>query len=269
MILDEITGVGANRVILKYNVHDLDKSKMVGSLYVPNSVENAGEYQCENATVLAVGDNITSIKKGDKVIVSYHVGFDTLNRKKNIELIESREKDLLEMQSEFWNKRHLMSKPEQQMFGFKVEELKGELDRLQEGEVHITRNDHFIMEDDWHNEYRRCTIDSIYGILKEDKIYPIRGWVFCYEPELQQEEKSGDIIVSLEKKQESDRRATKMKVQYINPEDSAETKIAENMDIFVEAKFDFKFRVGDKRVYAAPIQKVCAAYFGSTLIPIA
>lgn len=72
-----INGIQAlkGKVILKYSFEDRETANFHNGIFIDPRWRE-GEFQPEIAEVLSIGENVHGIKKGERVIVSYHIAYD-------------------------------------------------------------------------------------------------------------------------------------------------------------------------------------------------
>lgn len=242
------------KVIVKFSTKEIERSKFFGRVFLPQTITNAGEYATETATVVSVCDGVDWLKPNDRVIISYLIAYDAVNsRPKNAERIDALDNEMNELQYELNKKR--MNRQDTKIVSARIEYIKEQMIYEDTNNTYSEKNQYYIDTDEQGNQIRWCTVEDIYGVIKGSKIAPSLNWVFIHEPIVVEDKNKGKIVL-LTKKQDREKKAFEAKVKYINDLDKKEVKFKKGDTIFVAPQFDFKFKVGEKREWAVPLNKI-------------
>lgn len=248
------------RLILKYKAEDIERSKKSGVIYIPIQVENAGEWQCENAEVVGVSKEIQGIKKGDTVVVSYGIIYDSPFRTK------SQKDPVIEK-----NKHYIQTDEQGNEYrwcyaddvyavinGEEVLPVKGWVfcDKIIEppkkrGTIILLNPDDYTNEKTI--EDRKTELQQLQQQIKDKARQNFFGAKFDLEHDTERYQVLLNEYNYLENKQEN--KAIKMKVNYVNSIEKTVQNLI-NKIIYISPKFDFKFKVKEKYIFAAPIHQI-------------
>lgn len=250
------------RIILKYSKERIENSKKSGILYVPPQLENAGEWQCENAEVIGVSKEIEDIKKGDTVVVGYGIIYDSPFR------VKSKEEPVIEK-----NKHYIEIDKDGNEYRWcyaddvyavikedKVLPVKGWAfcDKIVDkpkpkSKIILLNPDEFTNEKTL--QERKDYMQQLQNQIKDKARQNFFGAKFdlTHDTEL--------FTAALESynymKIKEENRALKMKVNYVNSLEEGVKKLI-NKIIYISPKFDFRFKVGSKYIFACPLHQVLA-----------
>ncbi len=122
----------------------------------------------------------------------------------------------------------------------------------------IKRNQYFISKEEDGSELRWCHKDQVFGVIKDGKIIPVNGYMFCEPPMKPYEYKGKIIIPDMYKKQDTDNKGYRAKIKYLNNKDKKELSLQEGMTIWAEKNTDATKKILGEELIRVPVNKVVA-----------
>jgi co-chaperonin GroES (HSP10) len=116
------------------------------------------------------------------------------------------------------------------------------------------RNANFIERTDEGDEIRWAYIKQIYAIIKGNDFQPMDGWVFCDKP--MNEDKIESVIITLDKKQETDKKPFKTRVFRISKNDSKKLNVKRMDIVYCDKNTDMVIKILDKEYIRVPADRI-------------